>query len=157
MRRLCVEYVEPDEIVYELARTIRDPVKAYYFVRDRIEYKSDPLDHWQTPRETLESMRGDCEDKAILLASILIAFGYDAWIRIADINISSIAKHHRSGRIHHAWVILRNGVEWIELDPSCINCDFGQTAFTVNKLIMDFNTSIIRIHDPEEAVHYIIK
>lgn len=51
-------------------------------VNDMIEYTKDPVqygvaDYWATPRETLESGAGDCEDYAILKYYILKEAGVD--------------------------------------------------------------------------------
>ena len=47
------------------------------WVRDEIGYVSDPggIDYWSPPDETLVSKAGDCEDHAILLASMIEAIG----------------------------------------------------------------------------------
>jgi len=58
----------------------------YYYVRDNINYVSDPkrTEYVQSPEETLLG-GGDCEDKAILTASILYKLGYDVClIRFED-------------------------------------------------------------------------
>ena len=154
---VCTQYIMPD-VVKDWANRLGDPKRMYYFVRDKIKYIDDPFDVWQSPKLTLELMGGDCEDKAILLTSMLIALGYDAWCRIG--NVTFYGKVH--GKIEkesadHVWILLRDGPRWIELDPSCINCKFGQTAFKINNLIMDFNNKIIYVHDPIKAKKYIIK
>lgn len=157
MAKLCVEYIDADT-VRDLASRLKTPEKAYYFVRDKIKYVKDPYDVWQTPEYTLKKMSGDCEDKANLLASILIAMGYDAWIRIGLVTAyTEHFKHVRRGTFYHAWVMLRDGADWIQLDPSCMNCKFGQIAFTVSKIIIDYNDKIIYIHDKKEARKYVIK
>jgi len=53
------------------------------WVGNNIEYEYDSVSHgykeyWQLPRETLMRGKGDCEDQAILLASMLRACGYGA-------------------------------------------------------------------------------
>jgi len=146
----------PNKVV-ERASSLRTPEKAYYFVRDHIKYVDDPFDVWQDAYTTLNRVSGDCEDKAILLASLLIAMGYDAWVRIGNVTAYEYIKHVKKGTFDHAWVMLRNGTDWIQLDPSCINCRFGQIAFNINHLIMDFNDKIIYVHDPEKAKKYIIR
>ncbi len=156
MPRICVELLTPDKVV-EQAKRLRTPEKAYYFVRDKIKYEEDPFDVWKDAYTTLKEGSGDCDDRAILLASLLIAMGYDAWVRIGNVTAFEYAKHIRKGTFDHAWVMLRNGTDWIQLDPSCINCKYGQTAFIVNHLIMDFNNKIIYVYNPEKAKKYIIK
>jgi hypothetical protein len=64
-----------------------DIMDIYEWVRDNIEYREDPLypilpsepsgtikylpDMWQFPNETLRLKRGDCEDQAVLLCSMI--------------------------------------------------------------------------------------
>jgi hypothetical protein len=51
----------------------------FYFVQDRTQYVKDPdRQYVQLPSDTLVSGGGDCEDHAILLASLLEAIGMDA-------------------------------------------------------------------------------
>ncbi len=50
---------------------------AFDYVYDHIKYSPEPegADHWQSVAETLKKGEGDCEDHAILLASIIDALG----------------------------------------------------------------------------------
>ena len=50
----------------------------HQFVRDSIRYVQDPIDveRIQSPDKTLELAAGDCDDKAILLASLLESIGH---------------------------------------------------------------------------------
>jgi len=46
-----------------------------------VKYRSEAVDYWQTPRETMDRREGDCDDIAILKLSMLINNGYkDCWI-----------------------------------------------------------------------------
>ena len=46
------------------------------FVSQKIQYlQSDGHDPWQFPEETLTLKSGDCEDRALLIASLLLASG----------------------------------------------------------------------------------
>lgn len=67
-----------------------DMRKLYDWVTSNIKYVSDPTypslresplsglgwsdDNWQFPNETLRTMQGDCDDQALLLASLLLAY-----------------------------------------------------------------------------------
>ena len=66
--------------IYELTQAGFDDIRDW--VAASIAYKSDQQqwggDYWQTPEETLSYRTGDCEDFAILLCSILRAYGIDA-------------------------------------------------------------------------------
>lgn len=86
MSRIVKEF-KKDVGVRELAsRLVRDvpqydaagEIRALHaFVRDHIRYTSDinGVETLQTPRATLEIGVGDCDDKSILLASLLEAIG----------------------------------------------------------------------------------
>jgi hypothetical protein len=57
--------------------------QAFEWVYSNIEYKTDAgVDYWQSTDETLARRTGDCEDQAILLASIISALGGNARVNI---------------------------------------------------------------------------
>ncbi|HJX68828.1 MAG TPA: transglutaminase-like domain-containing protein, partial [Dehalococcoidia bacterium] len=63
---------------YEPTRTDFDAIRDW--VAANIDYVSDEEqwgveEYWQTPEETLSLQTGDCEDFAILLCTLLRAFG----------------------------------------------------------------------------------
>jgi len=67
---------------------VGEVVALHGFVRDAIRYTSDPIDFelLRTARAVLEMGVGDCDDKSILLASLLRAIGRPAryvavWLR----------------------------------------------------------------------------
>ena len=52
--------------------------KAIYintWVNDRVDYKADSGDYWQTPEETRRHGRGDCEDYALMKLEALLDSG----------------------------------------------------------------------------------
>jgi len=68
--------VQPNEpTVRDIARVLvqaDDFIKAAQeFVNSFTTYKTEVGDYWTTPDELLEAQAGDCDDKAILLCSIL--------------------------------------------------------------------------------------
>ena len=73
------------EVVEDMADQVRDAapgnysllqiIEAYELVRSEISYLTDEDNQWQSPSETLELGTGDCEDHALLLASLLTALG----------------------------------------------------------------------------------
>ena len=74
-----------DKYIYDLGYD--DTYTAYEltrFVQEAIRYEPDvnvygeSIEYPKYPIETLYSKSGDCEDKAILLAALLKAYGYDA-------------------------------------------------------------------------------
>lgn len=91
---------------------ISSPIEAWKALDQRVVYVKDTdgnkeLDLWFTSAETFENLRGDCEDKALLLADWLISSGYDA--RVA------IGTYKGEG---HAWVVLKAGGEWYLLEAT---------------------------------------
>lgn len=63
-----------------------EATKILSFVTDRIKYRSDPLarpmegDYPKPPKQTLEATAGDCEDKSILLLSLLGSIGIPGYM-----------------------------------------------------------------------------
>lgn len=98
---------------------------VYYFVRDNIEYVSDPInsEYLEEPREVLATKAGDCESGTILLASMIEAIGVDAqmvfipghaFLRIKLANARNKYKQPDG---------------WIYLDWTCKTCDFGEIPY----------------------------
>ncbi len=87
------------------------------FIGDRISYKRAAADDpWMFPDETLSLAHGDCEDRAFLLASLLIGSG------ISDYNVRVALGHviDDGGRkqFGHAWVMYKNEEgRWMLLEP----------------------------------------
>lgn len=79
-----VKWNPDDPWMKKIFDAINQDVQGYYeradntihFVQDVITYTGETPDYWQTPYETLNTKMGDCEDGAILLASLLKAGGY---------------------------------------------------------------------------------
>ncbi|UCE96737.1 MAG: transglutaminase domain-containing protein [Candidatus Bathyarchaeota archaeon] len=90
--------------------TIRDWVgRSIEYTKDEDVYGVD--EYWQLARETLESRRGDCEDLAILLCSLLRADGWNA----QDVYV--VIGQNKAGD-YHAWVKIKIPlVGWYNIDP----------------------------------------
>lgn len=93
-----------------------------YFVRDRIDYISDPAtrEFFQTPEATLFSGSGDCEDKSFLVIELLKAIGIQAEL---------VTKPgHAFNRIYYADApkeyVSNDG--WIYVDTTCSTCGLGE-------------------------------
>jgi transglutaminase-like putative cysteine protease len=86
-------------VSYSDAQTVANLIKAeqpgnysilqiaetYRWVRANIEYLIDANgDYWQSAKETLSLGTGDCEDHAILMASIIGALGGNARVNLID-------------------------------------------------------------------------
>jgi transglutaminase-like putative cysteine protease len=80
-----------------------------------IHYRDDSeahgmRDYWQLPHETINLRTGDCEDKAILLCSLLRLAGYDENSVFVIVGYTSTTGH--------AWVRVNIGGIWTDLDPT---------------------------------------
>ncbi len=93
----------------------------YYFVRDNVNYVNDPLkfEFIKEPAYTLEVESGDCDDHAILLASLLRNVGFQT-------RFVFIPRHvYIQVYLPEALARYKNG-EWVNLDSTCKSCDFGE-------------------------------
>ena len=63
-----------DETALELLKYVK---KRLTYVGDFNTHKM--AEHWQTPEETYQSKKGDCEDGAILLASMMLVAGIPSY------------------------------------------------------------------------------
>ncbi len=89
------------------------------FVSTRIRYRRDAAGGtWQFPEETLRLGRGDCEDIAFLLASMLLASGISGYnVRVC---LGTVDMHTPRGSHHfdHVWVVYKNEAgRWIVIEP----------------------------------------
>lgn len=92
------------------------------FVANRVPYspiRGSGNDPWQFPDETLSVLRGDCEDRALLIASLLISSGISSYnVRVA---LGVIELKHSNGqrtRRDHAWVMYKNEAgRWTVVEP----------------------------------------
>lgn len=107
------------DIIMSLHQSVRDrAASALSFVHNSIGYASDIQAHgeneyWQLPYETLRLGTGDCEDKALLLASIYGAMGLDC-VLVHEPNHVSVAVSVEG--IGHT--VDYQGVEYLTSDPT---------------------------------------
>ena len=89
----------------------------FYFVRDNYKYVNDPVgvEYVQSARDSLFSRSGDCDDHAVLLASLLSAIGVQNKFVFTT---------------NHVWVEARindyKKGSWINLDATCKACRVGE-------------------------------
>lgn len=112
--------------------------RIYEYVRDEIHYMPDPLpfEDIQSPNITLGRLSGDCDDQAILLCSLLLAIGFETALFFADTDGDNMADHVYSA-VHipdapelykpfvNKKIAEKNLHDWIPLDPTCEDLDFG--------------------------------
>lgn len=81
------------------------------FVRDRIRYVKDVrgVETLTTPEKMLEIMQGDCDDKSIVLASLLESIGHPT--RFVAVGFSPLG-------YSHVLVETRIGNKWIPLETT---------------------------------------
>jgi len=88
-------------------------------VFERIEYRQRDGAAWQLPEETLARGFGDCEDRATLLGSALVAAGispYNVRVALGHVLLSRTGKS--AGSKAHAWVVYRGEAgAWLMLEP----------------------------------------
>ena len=96
----------------------------YYFTRNNIIYISDPpYDYVKSARETLVAKGGDCDDHAVLLANLMQAIGISTeFVFVPNHVFIRIYLPEALGKYKI------KGTDWINLDPTCNDCDFGQIA-----------------------------
>lgn len=89
--------------------TVADVKSLHAFVRDSVRYVNDTrqVETLQTPLATLELQAGDCDDKSILLASLLESIGRPA--RFAAVGF-------QPGSFSHVLVEVKFGTKWIPLE-----------------------------------------
>jgi transglutaminase-like putative cysteine protease len=90
-------------------------VQAWFlWVRDHIAFVNDPVNTelLQTPRVTLTNGGGDCDDRAILLAAGLKAFGVPAQFKVVAVN------PQRPSVFSHVYVQAFVHGRWVALDPT---------------------------------------
>lgn len=93
---------------------------VFAFVRDRIRYLRDirDVETLQTPQRTLEIRQGDCDDKSVLLATLLEQVGFTTRFKAVGV---------RGGPLSHVYVQVQNGFSpkgtpfWVSLDSTMPN------------------------------------
>ncbi len=83
----------------------------FFFVRDHIAYRFDPIDteRVQDAATTLALQSGDCDDKCVLLATLLASMGHLPRF---------IAQSQDGPSFDHVYVEVARGGEWLALDPT---------------------------------------
>lgn len=92
----------------------------FYYVQDKIIYLDDPAREFvQHPEQTLLGA-GDCEDKAVLLYSLTRAVGIPS--RIVTVPNHAFIQIY----LRNAPTKYKTKDQWINLDPTCQGCKFGE-------------------------------
>lgn len=127
MGRIVREYKKHSDVI-AVARGIVDqvPPKHYaaeaaaifQYVQREVRYTQDVdgVEVVQTPDKTILLGHGDCDDMAVLLATLLAAVGK---------KTRFVAGGFESGPIEHVWVEVLIGDRWFAMDPTEIDYEFG--------------------------------
>jgi len=109
----------------ETALTVQDFVNGFFKYKFD-EETSDCPEFWQFPFESIQSGIGDCEDGAILIASLLINTGIPSWrVKVAGGGVLTDPVFAPSDTElgGHAWCLYladrpdsNRGLEWVILD-----------------------------------------
>jgi hypothetical protein len=96
----------------------------FYFVRDNFNYVSDPrTEYIESAREVLATGGADCDGMAVLLANLQEAIGVETrFVFIpghvyVQIKLDDALKKYKT----------QDG--WINLDPTCSYCEFGEIPY----------------------------
>ena len=101
----------------------------FYFVRDNFDYVNDPKtsEYLASPLQTLFTKSGDCDDLTMLLASLEAAIGL-------NVRLVFVPGHvYLQIQLPEALPSYKQDNNWINLDPTCSNCNFGQVVYEVEK------------------------
>ena len=84
---------------------------AFYFVRDEVRYIRDirGVETLHTPEKILQTMAGDCDDKALLIAALLESIGFQC--RFIGVGFTA-------GHISHVFTQVMNNGKWINLETT---------------------------------------
>lgn len=119
--RALVRQFRTNEEIHALARrlTMKLPQKdwsgevraLHAYVRDGIRYLKDTneVERVQTPLVTVDIGTGDCDDKSVLLATLLEAIGHPARF---------VAVGFEPGHFSHVYVETKIGPKWIPLETT---------------------------------------
>lgn len=120
------------------------------YISEHITYEAGgararSFDYWMFPEETLAKGSGDCEDRAFLLASLLLASGISSYsVRVA---LGKIYNQKTKTGYDHVWVMYKNesGI-WMLIEP---------LLYTALAKEQTTRLAIKKAAVPEETVEYI--
>lgn len=101
----------------------------FYFVQNNFDYVNDPLafEYFKTPQESLTTHALDCDDYSILLSSLLQATGFQTRFVKVPGHVFIQAK------IQEAISSYKTEKDWINMDPTCQGCQFGEIHYSYSK------------------------
>lgn len=100
----------------------------FSYVRGRVRFTRDTqgVETLQTPVYTLRLGAGDCDDIAILLATMLLSVGHVPMFRVVDLG----------GGWSHVYLVDRLGSALVPLDASDTRLVFGEEVSGIRRSLM---------------------
>ncbi len=116
-KRIITSSCEENELCYAKA--------LFYFVRDNLYYIGDPPNEfYENPFETMQTKGADCDGLAILLANLESSVGIPT-------RFAFIPGHvYIQVKVDSAPKKYKEADDWISLDPSCSDCEFGEVPYS---------------------------
>jgi hypothetical protein len=122
----------------------------YYFARDQIKYRKDPVEveRVQDALRTLQFRSGDCDDKAVLLVTLLAVCGHRARLCVSG---------SAPGRWSHVYCEVATPQGWMPLDPTPESAQPGWQTHAPAKGIFEIwpvtsvNVRVVRAQVPRSA------
>lgn len=113
------QYIQPENtVVQQLAGQLGAVEDCYYWVAQNIKYVPDyslgSAEYWLYPSQTIQRKRGDCEDFAILLCSLIRAKGTPA----EEVRVVAGLVPSDGELVGHAWVELWYKETWLPLEAA---------------------------------------
>jgi transglutaminase-like putative cysteine protease len=110
-------FIQPENtLVQSTAAGLEDPEACYYWVAQNVVYVPDyslkSPEAWLYPSQTIQRGRGDCEDFAILLCSLIRAKG----VPPEEVRVVAGLVPGDGEVFGHAWVELKHQEEWMPLE-----------------------------------------
>jgi transglutaminase-like putative cysteine protease len=92
--------------------------RCYEYARDKITYRRDPanVESISDARRTIEAGYGDCDDKVILLCSLLGVIGYRTRFVVCGF---------KPNHFSHVYLEVHTRRGWLGLDPTPENAPYG--------------------------------
>jgi hypothetical protein len=86
---------------------------VFDWIKSNIEFRGEYQETLQSPEATINLGAGDCDDQAVLAASMLNSLGYETRFRV-------VALHGSPDEYSHVYVEVRDKTtgDWIPLDPT---------------------------------------
>jgi transglutaminase-like putative cysteine protease len=88
--------------------------RLFHFVRDKVRYIKDirGIETLHTPEKILEQMAGDCDDKSVLIASLLESIGYECRFVAVGFKFNNLSHVFTQVKLRGKWITLETTEPW---------------------------------------------